>query len=532
MSVTGGQAVVNALAAADVRVVFGIPGIHNLALYDALFQHPTIRHLTVRHEQGGGFAADGYARASGAIGVLLTTTGPGATNALTPLAEAYADSSRVLLITTGLDDDAATRETGELHEMRNQFALLKSVTGRAVRVQSAEEIPVALAQIIHELRTGRPRPHVLELPISLLERSVTATGAAATNDELPPQLSLQRLDEAASLLRSARRPLLIAGGGTVDASAEVIALAERLDAPVALTRSSRGVVPDDHPLCFGVAGDEAFKQYLATCDLVIAVGTRFGKLWGMDRLKLPTLIHIDLEAAVIGRFYQPAVGLVADAKAALRALVNQLGAFRRTDEAARAAVARLRSERVAAHHRREPRTMALVDALADALPREAIVTHDMTLVCYAAIRLLPVYAPRSCFYPSYYGTLGFALPAALGAKLARPERPVVALCGDGGFLFTMHELATAVQEQIPVTLVVFNDSCYSAIRRAEQRSYGARIIGADLVNPDFCRLAESFGLRAERVTTPTALTAALRSALASDAPRLVEVMITPPLAEQ
>ncbi len=530
MSMTGGQVLVAGLEAWGVETIFGMPGIHTLAVYDALYRHPRIRHVTVRHEQGAGFMADGYARASGRVGVVLTTTGPAAVNALTPLGEAYAESSPVLLIASGLPETEAGRELGTLHEMRDQFGTLTSVTGQGQRLRSVEEIPQALATAFAALRRRRPRPYILEIPFDILD----ATAAVEVEAPALPAPTLpapEVLAAAAGLLRQATRPLLLAGGGAQGAAGLVQDLAERLQAPVGMTVNGLGVVPDDHPLCLGDADSPRLDakmrnlgrdlgRWLSQADLVLAIGTRLGertvRAWDAA---LGRLIHLDLDPAVIGRRCAAEVALVGDAGASLQALLELLG------PAAPASVWDTAALESSAVGREEGIFPAVLEVLRQVLERDAVTAHDMTGISYRARRLFPVYSPRAFLSPHYYGTLGFSVPAAIGAKIACPQRQVVACCGDGGFLFTGQELSTAVQQQLALPIILCNDERYTAIEQAQARRFGDRYIGVELANPDFVPFARSFGAEAVRVCDQAALATALRRALEAGGPTLIEVYL-------
>ena len=528
MKKTGGQAVVEALDAWGVEVVFGIPGIHTLALYDALYQHPRIQHVTARHEQGAGFMADGYARATGRVGVVLATTGPGAVNALTPLGTAYAESSPVLLIASGLPDDQAGKDLGVLHDMRDQFGVLKGVCGQGCRVGAMAEIPVAVSAAFAALQRQRPRPYVLEVPLDILE---------AEGEPSPPRVELgplrapdpAALREAAEQIRVAMRPLIVAGGGAQGAAAEVRQLAEHLRAPVGLTLNGLGILPADHPLLLGDAASPGLDprrrilgrdlgRWMAQADLVIAVGTRMAertvRAWDAQPGRL---IHLDIDPAVIGRDFPVEVGVVTDARTGVRALLEALG-----EEPVRSSWP---AGEFVAGDPEEGVFPAILRAVREALDRDAVLTNDMTMVCYQARRLFPVYAPRSFLSPHYYGTLGFAVPAAIGAKIGCRSRQVLALCGDGGFLFTGQELATARQQRLSLPIVLCNDNTYTAVRQAQERTFGDRYIGVDLENPDFVLLAQSFGVNGVRVTSPADLARALQEALRADLPTLIEVFL-------
>ena len=528
---TGGQALVEALDAWGVQVVFGIPGIHTLAIYDAFYEHPRLRHITARHEQGAGFMADGYARASGRVGVVLTTTGPAAVNALTPLGEAYADSSPVLLICSGPSEDTPGAEHGVLHEMLDQFATLKSVVGRGQRVLAVEDIPQAVAAAFRTIGQGRPRPYVLEVPMDVLDAEVEVNACPV---EVVTPLGPNRadLERAAALIGAAQRPLIIAGRGAQDAAVEVQKLAERLQAPVGLTVNGVGTVPADHALCLGDAGSAHLPPYrrqlgpnigpwVERADLVLALGTRLGeRTVGAWDTAPSHLIHLDIDAAVIGRHYAAAVELVGDVRQGVQGLLELLGEGAGSSDWDRGAFDGSEEGRGG-----ESPFPEMIGVVRQVLERDAVVVNDMTMISYQARRHFPVYSPRSFLSPHYYGTLGFSVPAAIGAKVAYPDRQVVAFVGDGGFMFTMQELATAAQQRLSLPIVLCNDNCYTAIQRVHERRFGDRAVGVELNNPDFVQLAQSFDINGVRVTSCAALKEALDAALQEELPTLIEVYL-------
>jgi acetolactate synthase-1/2/3 large subunit len=523
---TGGQAVAEALRAEGVHVVFGIPGMHTLHLYEALRTCPSIRHITTRHEQGAAFMADGYARVTGEPGVCLAITGPGATNTLTALGNAYSDSSPVLCITSEIATDFIGRGNEVFHELRDQLGLFSGVTACNERVVTVAEIPGAVRRAIHSLRTGRPRPAHLEIPTDVL----AATGEAEIVPPAPserPSADPTQVDAAASLLARARVPLIYAGGGVAaaGANAALISLAERLGAPVVTSYTGKGAIPEDHPLSLGCGPWRCglIADYMARADLLLAVGTRLAQVETQDwTLALPkTLVHVDIDAAVIGRHYPAAVGVVGDARRALEQILDTLAGMELQAATSPAAEIVQWQAATRARLRGEP-AFAFMAALRAALARDAIVTNDAALVNGWTAQHLPSYAPRSFVFPSGFAALGFALPAALGAKIAFPNRQVVAVCGDGGFLFTGQELATAVQYGLDVVVLLFNDSGYGSIARMQRAHFGATF-AADLVNPDFVELAEAFGAWAVRAHTPEDVGSAVAKALRAHQPALIEV---------
>ncbi len=531
---TGGEWVVEALRAEGVRHVFGIPGVHNLAIYDALLRRRAPAHILTRHEQGAAFMADGYARASGEPGVVVVTTGPGATNTLTPLAESFASSQPVLVLMSDIGEALIGRDLGALHEIPNQIECFKPVCRWAETIHAGRDIPGAVQGAFHLFRTGRPGPIALSVPNDLLTSGVEARLTPPGRGHRPP-CDVRAIAAAAERLGRARRPLIIAGGGTVAAEAgpELHALANRLQAPVVTTVMGRGVIPETDPLWLGVLPNKRTTQAaIEAADVVLAVGCRFthrstqGLLLHLAFRPDQALLHLDLDPTVIGKLYPPTLGLVGDARDGLAGLVGALGPGPATAEWNWSWLATLRAAR-------GPRYTDTVDRLLrllrEGVAPDAIVVSDQTGINYWMEWHFPVYRPRTFLYPVGSATLGYAVPAAIGAKVACPDRQVVAVAGDGGFLFSVNELATAVKYQLPIVFLVMNDARYGAIKWLQEAMFG-RWGEADLTNPDFPALARAFGAEGARVDGLHALPAALDKALAHPGPALLELpmAIDPP----
>ncbi|MGH7322059.1 MAG: thiamine pyrophosphate-binding protein [Candidatus Rokuibacteriota bacterium] len=531
---TGGEWVVAALRAEGVRHVFGIPGVHNLAIYDALLRERAPAHILARHEQGAAFMADGYARASGAPGVVVVTTGPGATNTLTPLVESWAGSQPVLVLMSDIGEALIGRDLGALHEVPNQIECFRPVCRWAETIRAARDIPGAVQGAFHLFRTGRPGPIALSLPNDLLTAAVEARLTPPGRGRRPP-CDVRAIEAAAGRLGRARRPLIIAGGGAVAAEAgpELHALASRLQAPVVTTVMGRGVMAETDPLWLGVLPNKrATRAAIEAADVVLAVGCRFthrstqGLLLHLAFRSDQALLHLDLDPTVIGKRYPPTLGLVGDAREGLAGLVGALGPGPAAVEWDWSWLATLRAAR-------GPRYTDTVDRLLrllrDGVAPDAIVVSDQTGINYWMEWHFPVYGPRTFLYPVGSATLGYAVPAAIGAKVACPDRQVVAVAGDGGFLFSVNELATAVKYRLPIVFLVMNDARYGAIKWLQETMFG-RWGEADLTNPDFPALARAFGAEGARVEGLDALPAALDKALRHPGPALLEVpmAIDPP----
>ena len=531
MRITGGEAVVRSLAAHNVDTVFGIPGTHNLGIYEALRAAGGIRHILARHEQGAAFMADGYARASGEVGVCISTTGPAALNTLASLGTAFSDSSPVLCIASQIPAEGIGLDKGYLHECQDQLGSFAPVTKWRARADTVEAIPGVMREAFAQMLSGRPRPTAVEIPCDTLDErdEVTMPAPAEANRPAPDP---EQVEQAARLLRTARRPVIWAGGGVISSSAgaEVRQLAERLQAPIFTTVLGKGAVADDHPLAAGATIlHPAARAFLAESDLMLAVGTRFTEeetdRWG---LCLPdSLIHIDIDPEEIDRNYPATVGVVGDARAALQLINSQLQDLSRQENGSAAGIAKLRQKIWRYCQARAPEGVELVQTLRKALPRDTIIVSDLTVAAYWCRRLLDIYEPRTNIYPWGFCTLGFGLPAAVGAKVARPDRPVVVLCGDGGFLFNCQELAVAAQFDVPIVALVFNDSAYGVLKPQQMARYG-QAHAVDLVNPDFVALAGAFGVDGCRVTSIEQLGPAVAKAIEADRSALIELPGTLP----
>jgi acetolactate synthase-1/2/3 large subunit len=458
-------------------------------------------------------------------------TGPGVTNIATPMADAYADSVPLLVIATSLPRATQQRPCGDLHELKDQLGLMQSLAGWTRAVGGVEEIPDAVRDAFRALRSGRPRGAYLQIPLDLL--SIEAEiGIAEPAPVAPRGPDAAAIAEAASMLRSAQRPLIVAGAGVTAAGANELLgmLAERLQAPVLLGAKSRDVLPSDFPLAIAVSGyglARPLVEYVAQADAALVIGSKLGdQRSGHGRLPLPrALAQIDVDPAEIGRRYPASIGIEADARLALEALLPALDPMdMRPSRAEEVAV--IKTVLTTATRRSFGEPLAYLDAVREAVPRDGMIVADMTMLGYAAADALPVYAPRTFIHAGELCTIGCGMPLAMGAAVAL-DRPAVALCGDGGFLQTVGELAAAVQERIPVVAVVFNDHTYSAVKDGQRRHYDGRYIATDLQAPDYVALARAFGAPGVLAADPPALEGAIREVFASQGPALIEVPLPP-----
>jgi thiamine pyrophosphate-dependent acetolactate synthase large subunit-like protein len=529
LTATGAELAIAMLEAHGVETVFGIPGVHTLALYDALHSS-SIRHVLARHEQGAGFMADGYARASGRPGVAIVITGPGVTNIATPIGEAYTDSSPVLVLSSNNRRDHLDAMRGNLHDLKDQRAVMAAVTKWNSRAMSAADVPTIVGEAFHHLFTGRPLPVHVEFPLDVLDEQALSASLPEPVRPQPMQPDPGLIAEAVDRLRSAQRVVIYCGGGAVQANAtdQIAALAEHLGAPVLTSVMGKGAMPEDHPLSLGAlwsTGNE-IDTLLREADCLVVFGSKLGAQSTHDfKLPLPPeLIRVDVDPQEMTLNAQPSLAILGDARLAAQGMVQLLSARGESAQSfppERIAAARASGEATSWHAERRP----YIDALRRAIPRNGILVTDMTQMSYVGSGLYPVYEPRTYMFPSGYGTLGFSLPAAIGAKVARPDAAVVAVVGDGGFQFTMSELGTAAQERLNLPIVIFNDSCYSAVKENQALSRGGRYLGVDLVNPDYVDLAKAYRIPGVRVDTPDGLVSAIEEALNRDLPSIIDVPI-------
>ncbi len=518
----GGHLVVEALEALGAQVVMGLPGIHALPIWEAL-RTSEIRDVAFRTELAAGFAADGHARVTGQPTALILSTGPGALISLASLMEAASSHVPVVAIASQIPTDALGKGRGYLHELPDQLASFAPIVKSARRAGSAAEIPGLLAEAWRIARTPPSGPVFVEIPTDLLAEETDAS--LPDLDGSPPPRAVPseaQLAEAAALIDGAERLAIWAGGGVLRSEAwdELVALAELLDVPVATTYMGKGAIPEDHPLAVGSGCDEgAMLELLETADIVLAVGTELGaETTQQYRLQLPgRLIQIDAAPERIGATY-PALGLVGDAKATLAALAARLEP-REAGGAARAASARDRITSGLRERGEDELELSLLRTIRDGLPRDAVHAWDMTILGYCAGAHFPALRPRRFLYPLGSGTLGYAWPAALGARLALPGAPTLAVHGDGGVMYGLQELATARQQAIAAKLLIVDDSAYGILREYQEEAFAATH-AVELVQPDFVSLSGAYGVPA-RESTPERLGEALAWAFEIEGPAVI-----------
>ena len=522
-TMTGGEAIVSGLVAHGIDTVFGLPGAQVYGLFDA-FHQAQLKVIGARHEQACGYMSYGYARSSGKPGVFSVVPGPGVLNAGAAMLTAFGSNEPVLCLTGQVPTQFLGKGRGHLHEMPDQLATLRTFVKWADRIEYPDVAPTLVARAFQEMMSGRRGPVALEMPWDVFTTRAEV-GPAKVFETFPAPLpDADHVKDAAMLIAASKRPMIFVGSGAIDAREAILELAETIDAPVVAFRSGRGIVSNAHEL--GLTMAAAYRLWPET-DMMIGIGTR---------LELPTMtrwpyqpdglksVRIDIDPVEMRR-YPPNVAIIADAKAGTRALAAAVGRAGYRKTAGRRSAIREASAAALKEIQKVQPQMAYLNILREVLPANAIVTDELSQVGFASWYGFPVYEPRTFITSGYQGTLGSGFPTALGAKVANPNRPVVAITGDGGFMFGVQELSTAVQFNVGVVTLVFNNNSYGNVRRDQRTRFDGRVVAADLVNPDFVKLAESFGVAASRVSSPDHFRPALEKALVHDGPYLIAIEI-------
>jgi len=524
MTYTGADIIAERLAELDLDHVFGIVSIHNMPIFDAIDRLGKTQIINVRHEQGGAHAADGYARATGKIGVMIASTGPGTTNAVTGLYEAQCASSPLLVITGQVPTDFYGQGKFYVHEAENQADMLRTVTRRVESPRTVGQIANAFDAVVSDMSVGCPSSGAIEIPIDL------QYAEAMKPPPMQPRLSRSPVDVSAAQvsITRARRRLIIAGSGVVTANAadRLISFAERLNAPVITSHNGRGAIPEDHPLCAGnLYQSGMLYKSIRDADLTIAVGTSFPA--GTDGLgaKMPPpgeLIHIDIDPASINRTYRSNVAIAADAGDALSALLESLSGIKTNDDAfTKNVIEASVGVRAGMRKRLGPDYSAIMDVIRQYLPRDGLFVRDSTIAAYNfGNQLLPIYGPRTTMY-SVSGAIGPGLPLAIGAAIGTGKRALL-IAGDGGFMFHAAELATAAQYELPLVVCIFNDGGYGIIRTLQNNRFG-RTFNTELGYPDFVMMAKSMGVPGLCVGSVTAFHSAMEGAFGRAGPSVIEI---------
>lgn len=520
---TAGRAVLETIRAYGVTAIFGIPGTHNLELYRPLADLG-IRAVTNRHEQGSGYGADGWAQQTGLPGVVITTSGPGLQNAMSAIGTAFCESRPMIVLSPGVPLGAEFADVGTLHETKDATAMVGAIAEWSRRVTSAAEAVEAVHDAFTLFRTGRPRPVHIEIPLDVLEAPARVPAADRSARPAPVRAAgdPSSLAEAARVLASARTPVIIAGGGATDAAHEVTALAERLGAPVLTTLNGKGVVDERHPLSLGSNLRLAAARAVAEdADVLLVIGSKLGEaeLWAPRLEARGAVIRVDISPAQRDKNLAATVGITGDAATVGGALLALLA-----DEARTARdLAEERAAIDAEMRATAPEAVALAEIIADALPDDTIVAGDSSQIVYMALgSVLRSQHPHSLLYTPTYATLGYGLPAAIGARVASASPPVVTVIGDGALMFCVNEIVTAVEQRLDITIVCVDNGGYAEIRQNEV-DRGMTPVGVDLVQPDWAALATAFGATGRRVDRTEDVAHSIREAIADGGVQLVHI---------
>ena len=529
LNITGGEAIVRAVEANGVDTVFGLPGAQIYPLFDALKRSSTIRTIISRHEQGAGYMAMGYAKATGRPGVFSVVPGPGVLNTTAALCTAMGCNTPVICLTGQIMSEFLGVGRGHLHELADQAGTLRTLIKHADHISDVAATSAQVNEAFRVMQSGRPGPVSVEMCWDTMARSWDVEIAAGNAEIERPAIDDGALSDAAKLIANAKNVMIMSGGGAQHASEEVTELATMLGAAATSFRSGRGVVSEDADV--GVSSAAAHRLWSDT-DLLIGIGSRLemqymrwldmAKYVGAPPAGSPKLIRIDIDPTEMGRL-TPDVAIVADAKEATRALIDKVASagFTAGDPDRIASAKHAANEAI---QEVQPE-MAYLDVIRDVLPRDGFFVEELCQVGFTSYFGFPIYEPRTYVTPGFQGTLGFGFPTAIGVKAACPERAVVSVTGDGGFMFGMPELASAVQQNIGLITVLFNNRSFGNVRRDQETNFEGRLLGADLDNPDFMQLAESFGADGVRVDSPAGLRPALAQAIDNNRPAIIEVTV-------
>lgn len=517
-----GDAIVQSLLQHGVDTVFGLPGVHTYPFFDALYRAgDAVRVITPRHEQTTAYMAFGYAKSTGKVGVYSVVPGPGMLNTSAALCSAYGASAPVFCVTGQVPSDYIGSGKGHVHELPDQLATLRLLTKWAARIDHPAEAPGLVAEAIRQALSGRPRPVALEVPWDILTQKAPLEIIAPLGKYPDIESDPDEITKAVNILKDAKNPMIMVGGGAVDASAEVLALAEMLQAPVASYRSGRGIVSDEHYLGFNCAS--GMKRWPET-DVLIGIGSRLQLIWfGWQARPNVKTILIDIDPQQRARL-KPDVGIVGDAKTSVQALTAALDRVSSPRASRREEFEAIKQRTLCEIQKVKPHVQFL-EVIRQVLPRDGFLVEEICQAGFTSLFAFPVYAPRTFVTCGHQATLGFGFPTALGVKVANPNKAVVSLAGDGGFQFGIQELATAAQYGINLVVIVYNNGAYFNVMRDQQERFNGRLQSSLLRNPDFLKVAEGFGVRGYKAATPVALKAALENALSESAPALIEVPI-------
>ncbi|WZL73028.1 5-guanidino-2-oxopentanoate decarboxylase [Clostridiaceae bacterium 35-E11] len=536
MIITGGEIITKTLERLGVDTLFGIPGIHNLDIYDGLL-HSKINHITTRNESGAGFMADGYARSTGRPGVALVITGPGLTNIITPMGQAMHDGIPMLVISSQIPSTVLGQETGFLHELKNSTILAQSVAKESRSVPCIEAIETYIQEAYHLCQTGRPGPVHIEIPMDILKETMNSSQTFLENPHFFSKNTTSNLNhtfiqQAIDSINDGKQVALMVGGGAAKAGKQIVRLAEKLHAPIIQTLAGKGIVDERHSLCLGARLHfQEVRALLMKMDVVIAIGTQLSPtdLWEEPLQLKGKLIQIDLDAGAFNKNYPADLGIKGDAGQIIEKLLPALEEKNHVhipDVLADIIVkTKSRLAEVTGISNTMELSLNLLEVIRKTLPEDGILFADMTTPAYIGISEYPCYHEKTYLHPVGFGTLGLALPAAIGAKLAQPKKTLCVLTGDGGFQFTMQELMVACTQKMTLPIIIWNNNGFGEIRRNEEVRHPGETIAVDHQNPDFIKLAQAYGITGVRVNSAEEIEKALQSSLARQKPTIIEINV-------
>ena len=520
---SGGDALISSLEREGVEVIFGLPGVQMYGVVDALRRNKNIKMIVPRHEQATSYMADGYARASRGIGVAMVVPGPGLYNAAAGLSTAYSSNSRVLMIAGQIPRSTIGKDMGGLHEVNDQLETIKPVTKFQKRLLRPHEIPSGVSEAFSHLKNGRPRPVEIEMPPeTMVESEEVQLLEASTFERMKP--NDDAITEAVKLIINAKNPLIYAGTGVIrsEAEDELRELSEITNIPVITSAAAKGVISDEHPnsLGSGLTGKGQIKDLMEKSDLIIILGSRFAIRY--PAAENTKKIQVEIDKSEIGKFHKDVLPVIGDAKVSIRKLIdltNQMGGTNLESPASQ--VKKIREILESGSEGLQPQH-DILDSLRNGMPKETISVWDMTQMGYYSRAAFKTYSTSTYFDSGYSGNLGWAFPTAIGAKVAKPDTPVVSVSGDGGFMYNVQELSTAVKYGINIIGVIFNDGYYGNVRRDLELDWGGDY-ETSFVNPDFAKMAETYGAKGITVEDATKVDEAIEEAIAANKPTLIDV---------
>lgn len=521
---TGGEAIIKSLVANGVDTVFGLPGGQLDFLFDAMYKEgESFRLIHTRHEQATAYMAYGYAKSTGKVGTCAVVPGPGLLNAAGALCTAWANYAPVMCISGQIPSTAIGKGYGDLHEIDDQLGMIRHITKWAESIDHPSEAPSKIAEAFKQMETGFPRPVEIEMPMDIMALESDVEIQPKVTEYIKPVVDAALISQSVEILKSAQKPMIVVGSGALEASKEINALAQLLQAPVMACRSGKGIVDSRHYLS---ANFPMGHRLWAETDAVIAIGTRLNwplTMWGKDdELKL---IRVDIDPTQLNRICTPEVGIVGDAAMTAQAILDELNEISHQANSREEELTALKSQIDAEIRQKVGPQMSYLDVIREELPEDGIFVDEVTQCGFVSWYGFPVYKPRQHISAGYQGTLGYGYATALGVMAGNMDKKVIQISGDGGFMFTMQELATAVQYQLPLVTIIFNDNRFTNVQRQQKEWFDGRVICSDLHNPDFVKMAESFGANGIAADSPESMRSAIQQAFENKGPTIIEVKL-------